>query len=188
MARFIWLIAFGCLSSVACGSGGDEGKERATPVAPDDPALTESEREASPGNGAPGFLVDDGADGVRYETRDGTSTRSFRCSNTCSAVCSSCLYEACMAQADDPGQCLRARDACNESCLFCPEGGQGEACYAPCLKGEPRCYTSLDLVMPDDVGRPDVTPDRGQSMGDQTTPDEGTSSSSSRGNSGRPED
>lgn len=100
-----------------------------------------------------------------------------------------------MATGAEPERCVRSRDACNTSCNLCPQGGTAIACYSPCLKGEPTCYVNLDLVLPDDVVRPDVTPEREPSTSDQTTPEEtqqsneGTpSSSSSRGNSGRPAD
>lgn len=205
MSRVAWLVAFVALSSISCaGSGADEGKE---PAAPDDTAARNAASPngagsdgASSGDVQSGSFVSDGVDGLRLEMSNGATPRSYRCNNTCSAVCTDCLFEACMATSAAPERCVRSRDACNRSCNLCPQGGTAIACYSPCLKGEPTCYVNLDIVMPDDVMPDDVMPgdvmpEREQAQGEQSTPGDETqpsndstpSSSSSRGNSGRPE-
>jgi hypothetical protein len=179
MSRSAWLIASAALFSIACSGSNANDQESNPPVEPDDTRDSE-------GGAQPGTFVSDGADGLRLEMYEGSS---YRCNNTCSAVCSDCLFEACMATASDTSLCVRSRDACNTSCGLCAEGGSAIACYKPCWKGERSCYENLAIDAPDDITRPDVTmpevtPE--PSSDEQATSEQSTPSSSSSGNSSRP--
>lgn len=199
MSRIVWLIALAGLSSVACSSSGDVDTTQPVPEANDTPVPDDSDRgDGSEGDrGEPGSsYFSDGPDGVSLEVSNGEGSSSYRCTTVCADMCSDCLFEACMATSPNPDTCFRSREACTEGCGLCPQGGTAIACYAPCLKGEPSCYANLGLVIPDDEARPDVTSPRDESLGEQSRPDDEAqpandatpSSSSSRGNSGRPAD
>jgi hypothetical protein len=175
MARIGWVIASSLLSLTACGGpDSDKGSEPDKGTEPASSAPEAVSRGADGIEPVSAYTFSEDPSGLLLEAGSGATRRSFRCENVCEQMCSSCLYEACMASGASAEQCVRSRDACTSSCSFCPQGGTLTACYSPCLKNEPRCFSGLDLIMPDEVVRPEVTPDEAQSTRDQVTREEGT--------------
>jgi hypothetical protein len=191
MSTVAWISIGAFFSCIACG--GADPDTSSTPASPEprepargaDGTEASSSSEAQPGNSGSSYTLFEGASGLELESVGDGTRRSWQCDRGCEVMCGSCLYEACMANGGSSDKCDRSLAACVSACAFCPPGESPSACYSPCLKGEPRCYVELDIIMPDDltpddVRRPEVTPDEGQVTRDDGTPsDDGRPSAES---------
>jgi hypothetical protein len=179
MSRVAWLIASVVVSGVACSSSGSD--DSAAPPSSEESDVSRgadgtSEQSNAGREGSDSYTFQTGPGGLMLETDGGGTRRSFECGTVCEMMCGTCLYEACIASGAPSDACTRSRGDCVTNCDACPQGGTPSACFSPCLKGEPRCFAGLDIVMPDDVGRPEVTPDEARPAGEQVRPEDVTPS------------